>query len=251
MRYNPQQIETCMVECSRQCSENSSLQDVIAQSLQLRSLAWPEDFNGSFQKSFLFAAKILLKMIDIVRVCPYSLRDETLRSNVWNILKRGLCDKADADQLTSHYDPHPANGVDNSTWNDKTLLAQLMLLADCGFYFYLSRLTDSPEEYQYMQVLFVLDLDHPKFFSPARDDDFYLRALPKLLGLPSLVSYVDIKKFANAFHETPYDRFTFRLFFEAFQRDPARSGGFHHDPARWHGFAATRFSRFLTTASPG
>jgi hypothetical protein len=72
-------------------------------------------------------------------------------------LKRSLREQGTADQLTWRYDPHPANGVDNSTWNDKTLLAQLMLLADSGFYFHLSRLVNSPEEYQYIQVLFILD----------------------------------------------------------------------------------------------
>ena len=62
------------------------------------------------------------------------------------------------------------------------LLAQLVLLADSGFYFHLSRLVNSPEEYQYIQALFVLKLGlnllNPK---PGGDDDLYLRALPKLL----------------------------------------------------------------------
>jgi len=225
MRYNPQQIETCVVQCSPQCSHKTSLRDVIAQSL--RDSSWSQALNGSFQKSFLVAAKLLVEMIDIVRVCPCSLRDETLRSNVWNILKRGH----------------------NSTWNDKTLLAQLMLLADSGFYFHLSRLVNLPEEYQYMQVLFAPNVDLILVLKPGGDDDRYLRALPKLLGLPSLVSYVDIKEFVTEVHESSHDLFTFKQFFETFQRDPARSGEFYHDPARWHAFAATRFLRFLATAS--
>ena len=93
-----------------------------------------------------------------------------------------------------------------------------------------------------MQVLFVLNIEHLTRFHPklGRDDNFYLKALPKLLCLPSLVSYIDIKEFVNA---------SGLVFFEAFQLDPARSGPFHHDPARWHTFAATRFIRFLATAS--
>ena len=247
MRYNPLQIETCIVQSSRQCSHKSSLQDVITQSL--RDDSWSHALTRSFQKS-LVAAKLLVEMIDIVQVCPFNLRDEILLSNVWNILKGGLSDKGDLDHVISHYDPHLTNGIDNSAWNDKTLLTQLMLLADSGFYFHLSRMVNSPEEYQYIQVLFVLHLD-PNLFNPklGRDGDLYPGALPKLLGLPSSVSYVDIKEFVNALHRLSYNHFKLRLFFEAFQRDPARSGRFHYGPARWHSFAATRFLRFLAMAS--
>ena len=162
-------------------------------------------------------------------------------------MKRGLYDKADLDQPTSSYDSHTENGVDDSTWNDKMLLAQLMLLADSGFYFHMSRLGNSPEEYQYMQALFVFNLNL-NLFNPKPGLDG-VRTIPMLLGLPSLVSYVEIKEFVNALYESSGDLVTFRLFFEAFQRDPVRSGGFYHDPARWHAFVATRFLRFLATAS--
>jgi len=118
-----------------------------------------------------------------------------------------------------------------------------MLLADSGFYFHLSRLVGSPDEYQYMQALLVLNIDLTLFNpKPYRD----LRTLPKLLGLPSLVSYVDIKEFVVALYESSYDLVPF---FETFQRDPARSAVLHHNPARWHAFVATRFLRFLATAS--
>ena len=107
-------------------------------------------------------------------------------------------------------------------------------------------MVNSPEEYQYMQVLPVLHLDVDLFCpTPALDDGLH-PMLP--LDFPSLVSYIDIKKFVNAFGKTSRN-LTFKLFFEAFQPDPARSGGFYHDPARWHAFAATRFLRFLAAAS--
>ena len=80
MRYHPQRIETCIVQCSRQCSNKTSLRNVIAQKLRFKS--WPEDLDGSFQKSLLVAAKLLVETIDSVGVCPCSLCDGTLRSNV-------------------------------------------------------------------------------------------------------------------------------------------------------------------------
>ena len=127
-----------------------------------------------------------------------------------------------------------------------------MLLTDSGFYFHLSRLINFAEEYQYMQVLFLLNLDldrsRPKH---GRGDDFSLGVPPKLLGLPSSarLSYVNIKEFVDALHELSYDLVAVRFFFQAFQRDLARSGRFHLDPATWHAFTATRFLRFFATAS--
>ena len=100
LRYNSQQIEACMVQCLRQYSNKASLREVIAKGL--RSPAWSQ----GLEKIFLVVVGLLMEMI--VQLCPPSLRDETLRSNVWNTLKGGLCDKADMDQLTSSYDPHPA-----------------------------------------------------------------------------------------------------------------------------------------------
>ena len=147
--------------------------------------------------------------------------------------------------MTPCYDPCPAKVVANSTWKDKTLLlGQLMLLADSGFHFHLSRLINSPEKYQYLQVLFILDLD-PDLFDGGGDNPIF-RTLPKLLGLPN---FVDINEFVAALH-TPYRGVrTLLFFFEDFQQDPVRSGGFYHDPTTWHAFAATRFLRFLATAS--
>ena len=122
-----------------------------------------------------------------------------------------------------------------------------MLLADSGFYFHLSRLVDSPEEYQYMQVLFVLGRDLG--LSGGGDHNVHLEALPKLLGLPNSVSYIDINKFGTALYIPYLNRQPLRPFFEDFLWDPARSGVFHHDPAMWHAFAATHFLRFFSTAS--
>jgi len=139
---------------------------------------------------------------------------------------------------------HPSEVVDVSTRrNDKTFLAQLMLLTDWGFYYHLSRLVNSPEEYQYIQVRFILPLYGSDHYA-------YFMALSKLLGLPNRVSYTDINRFgftlrrSDDFHSCQASGL-----FEDFLRDPARSGGFHHDPATWHTFAATRFLRFLTMAS--
>lgn len=67
MRYNPEQIETCMVQCSRQCSNNSSLRDVVVYNFRVGT--WSEDFGGSFQKSFNLAARLLVRMINILEVC--------------------------------------------------------------------------------------------------------------------------------------------------------------------------------------
>ena len=121
-----------------------------------------------------------------------------------------------------------------------------MQLADSGFYFHLSRLVNTPEEYQYMQVLFVFN---PRLSVFGRGDSFYLKALPKLLGLPTSGSYIAIYEFVSWLYERLDNLFTVRPLFEAFQRDPARSGRFHHDPGRWHAFVATRFLRFLATAT--
>ena len=118
-----------------------------------------------------------------------------------------------------------------------------MLLADAGFYFTLSRLINSSEQHQYMQVLFILAGGH---------HTVHLEALPKLLRLPDLVSYVDINDLVTAVHKAgPWHAqvHTLKTFFHDFQRDPARSGEFHHYPAKWHAFAATRFLRFVSTAS--
>ena len=159
----------------------------------------------------------------------------------------GQRDEAAHDQLTRRYNPHPANVVDDSTWNDNMLLDQLILLTDSGLYAHLSRLVKSPEEYQYMQVLFVLALDLDVFGRGDWHDVYYLRALPKLLGLPNLVSYVDINEFVTAFYIPSLK--PLRAFFEDFLLDPVRSGRFHHDLATWHAFAASRFLRFFSTAS--
>ena len=96
-----------------------------------------------------------------------------------------------------------------------------------------------------MQVLFVLYTDTG--LSIRHDEDLYLRALPKLLGLPNLVSYIDINEFANTLYK-PFDGI-FWAFFEDFQRDPARSGQFHHDPTAWRTFTATRILQFLASAA--
>jgi len=141
--------------------------------------------------------------------------------------------------------------VDKSTWNDKKLLGQLILLADSGFRFHLSRLVNSPEELQYMQVLFILsgelDLSGSRIVDRYRTR--YLQALPKLLGLPESVSYTDINQFVTGLYVQSSYIGELEIFFEGFQRDPARSGAFHHDPEVWHTFAATRFLRFLAKAS--
>ena len=161
-------------------------------------------------------------------------------------MKLGLCDKAARTrvQLTWRYDPHPANGVDISTSNDETLLAELMFLADSGFYFHLSRLINSPEEHQVLQVLFVLD------FPDGVDHTVDLQALTKVLGLPNLVSYVkDLDEFVSMLHIRDSDCYKLSIYFEEVQRDPARSGRFHHDPPMWRAFAATRFLRFFSAAS--
>ena len=141
--------------------------------------------------------------------------------------------------------------MDKSTWNDKKLLGQLILLADSGFRFHLSRLVNSPEELQYMQVLFILsgelDLSGSRIVDRYRTR--YLQALPKLLGLPESVSYTDINQFVTGLYVQSSYIGELEIFFEGFQRDPARSGAFHHDPEVWHTFAATRFLRFLAKAS--
>jgi len=67
MRYNPRQIETCIMQCSRQGSKISSFRCVIAASFQGR---WSKDLsNGSFQGSFRFAATLLVRMINVLQVC--------------------------------------------------------------------------------------------------------------------------------------------------------------------------------------
>ena len=80
MRYRPQIIELCIIQCSRQCSNKPLLRGVIEHSL--RGESWSEDLNGSFQERFILVVRLLVDMINILRVCPDSLRDETLRSNV-------------------------------------------------------------------------------------------------------------------------------------------------------------------------
>ena len=138
------------------------------------------------------------------------------------------------------WSPCPTHETDGSTWYDETLLAQLMLLADSGFYFHLSQLVTSPEQCQYLQVLSVAGRDYK-----------YLH--PEPLGLPSFVSYVGVKEFVHELYdyESAHNFGVYRPYFETFQRDHARSGVFHHDPARWHAFAATRYLRFLATAPSG
>ena len=132
--------------------------------------------------------------------------------------------------------------------DDKKPLGQLRLLADSGIHFHLSRLVNSPERYQYIQIL-LLHRERLLSGSYELDHTDYIRALPKLLGLPDLVSYVDINKFITGLYRPSFYLHELRVFFEGFLRDPARSGAFHHDPAVWHTFAATRFLRFLATAS--
>ena len=70
------------------------------------------------------------------------------------------------------------------------------------------------------------------------------------MGLPNLqlVSYVNINEFTSRYTDDPSTfLYTVRVLLDDFEREPAGSGGFYHDPARWHTFAATRF--FLATAS--
>jgi len=241
MHYDPQQIETSIIQCSQQCSKEGSLRNLILHSLQVGS--WSEDHNGSFQKRFILVASFLVQMINSLRVCPVCLPDE-INTNE-SILGFGLRKKPFCDRF-SRYDPRPANGVDNSSSNDNTLLAQLILLADSGFYFHLSRLVNSPEKYQYIQVLFIHDV------LCGVNCAVYRQALPKKLGLPNLVSHADIDEFVSTLYTPHYhlnhDLFTLVVYFEDFQRDPARSGGFYHAPPTWHAFAATRFLRFLASS---
>ena len=61
-----------------------------------------------------------------------------------------------------------------------------MLLADSGFYFHLSQLANSPEKFQYIQVIQV-PIIHQLFSGAYRA--VYRQALPKQLGLPNSVSY--------------------------------------------------------------
>jgi len=125
-----------------------------------------------------------------------------------------------------------------------------MLLADSGFYFHLSRLVDSPEKHQHTQVLFIGG-------PPATpvDPTVYLQALPKLLCLQNMVSYININEFASVLHVPMIPGYhqpnlqPFRLYFKDFLWDPVRSGGLHRDGPTWHAFSATRFLRFLATAS--
>jgi len=72
VRCNPQEIETCIMECSRQGSKIKSLQTVIADSLQNGS--WSQILNGSFEGSFRFAAALLVRMINVLQVCHVNLR---------------------------------------------------------------------------------------------------------------------------------------------------------------------------------
>ena len=105
----------------------------------------------------------------------------------------GPRDKAARVQLKRCYDLHPAlTVVDDSSWNDETLLAQLMLLADSGLHFHWSRLVNSPEdlEYQYIQVLFIVALDLE--VTGGGDHSVYLKTIPKLLGVPNLALYVEV-----------------------------------------------------------
>ena len=126
-----------------------------------------------------------------------------------------------------------------------------MLLADFGFHFHLSRLVNSLEKYQYMQVLLLLDPELDLSGSRGLGVRIgHLQSLPKLLGLPDSVSCVDINKFVTRLYGPYCYADELGVFFEGFVRDAARSGAFHHDPAEWHTFAATRFLRFLATASP-
>ena len=76
MCHNPQQLETCMIQCLRQCSKNGPLRDVLVHNIRVG--AWSEDNDGSFQKIFLLAAELLVHLINVVEVCPDSLRDEGL-----------------------------------------------------------------------------------------------------------------------------------------------------------------------------
>jgi len=82
MRYNPQKIETCIVQCLRQCSINTSFRDVIVRSLRGGPGSWSEDLNGFPQKMFILVVRLVVEIINTLQVCPDILRDEPLRSNV-------------------------------------------------------------------------------------------------------------------------------------------------------------------------
>jgi hypothetical protein len=158
--------------------------------------------------------------------------------------------------------------------DNERLLEQLTLLADSGFYFHLSRLINSQEDYQFIQSFFAFDYRwsyHPRgrgmtpygYVPPAHPSDevvlsggvnqvVHLKNLMKLLGLPNLPSYIGISEFITELHRPfqtrPQSR-CLRDSFDGFHRDPARSGGFYYDPSVWHAFVATRFLRFLASSS--
>ena len=75
LRYNQQEIETCIIQCSQQASNIKSLRDVIANSLQ--RCWWWEDLSGSCHRSFVIAVMLLLEMINAL-VCHDNSHDETL-----------------------------------------------------------------------------------------------------------------------------------------------------------------------------
>ena len=261
IRYNPWKLEACIAQCSRQCSTERLLTNVIETSLQAGS--WSKNRRKSF-----IAATLLLRLINVLQnqVCHDSLRDAVSWSNTFKSTFMIAPDRP----ISAYGSPHDhTKWLNDSISNDETLLDQLILLSDSGFHFHLSRLVKSPGEHQYIQVLFILDdyrrsrrtysLIHehglrdgsaPKVgLSGQVDHDVYLKALPELLCLPNSASYIDINEFITALHGLFLDHPDLLVFFEGFQRDPVRSGSFYHEPAVWHAFAATRFLRFLAAAS--
>jgi len=66
VRYNPQQIETCVMECSRRYSRDGSLQRIFAASLRGGRYSWIDDLHCSFH--YLLAGTILVEMIDDLQV---------------------------------------------------------------------------------------------------------------------------------------------------------------------------------------
>jgi len=86
-----------------------------------------------------------------------------------------------------------------------------MLVADSGICSHPSRLINSPRVTRRTSVYtssLVLD-DYRgssrRFSTSGVDHDVHLKALPKLLGLPNLVSYMDINEFVDALHEPSSD----------------------------------------------
>ena len=73
----PNIIEPCIMQCSRQCAKNRSLRDVIVHNLRVGT--WPEDLDGSLQKSFNVTTRLLVRIIETLEVCHDSLCNDILR----------------------------------------------------------------------------------------------------------------------------------------------------------------------------